>query len=113
MACRRNPLGLCPPCWLRCYLSWDTTLNSIKDAGIRIENPKMWSPPPKPKLAEQIPLIKDLDAEHPAEETHPEPPLAVTSKETASDSVGAESQAGTESGKVASAPNPSASEPKG
>lgn len=32
--------------------SWDSDLTQISDAGIRIENPYIWNPKPKPKQAE-------------------------------------------------------------
>jgi predicted nucleic acid-binding protein len=38
-------------------LSWDGPLNKITDAGIRIENPVMWTPPEKPKLPVQLSLL--------------------------------------------------------
>jgi len=93
-------------------LSWDSTLNSIKGAGIRIENPKIWSPPPKPKVAEQMPLIKEEDSEPETKEAHPKPSIAVPSKDEGSDSASAEGKTGSESTKAVSAPDPGTSETK-
>lgn len=41
-------------------LSWDSVLNSIRDAGIRIERPVMWIPPEKLKPAKQELLLPEL-----------------------------------------------------